>query len=228
MPKIAETEKEARRTHILRAAVRCFARKGFHLTTIDDIAAEAGVSKGAPYVYFDSKVALFQSLYDSWDCALDGRIEAALAGLAPEERRSARHVLHAIIVAVGEQVTADSETCRVLLEARTQAAYLPDIAAKVRRSQARAQGGLEQVLQAGVVAHEWPPDTSAVLHARLILATLYGLMAEWHLQPGSFSWADVANVLAPVELATSGRAPAPDDRDPWLHGDQHDVGGLKS
>lgn len=199
MPKIAAPEKEMRRSSILRSAVRCFARKGYHLTTIDDIAAEAGVSKGAPYVYFDSKVALFEALYDSWDCALEGRIEAALAGLAPEKRRSPRQVLQAIILAVGEQVTSDSDTCRVLMEARTQAAYLPRMAAKVRDAQTRAQGVLENVIQAGVVAHEWPADIDIAFQARLTLATLHELMAEWHIQPGLFSWAGVARALALIE-----------------------------
>ena len=50
MPKLAVEVREARRTHILAAALRCFARNGYYPTTIDDIAAEAGVSKGAPYV----------------------------------------------------------------------------------------------------------------------------------------------------------------------------------
>jgi len=206
--------------------VRSFARKGFHAATIDDIAAEAGVSKGAPYVYFPSKVALFQALCDFWDCELDGRIEAALTGLAPEERRSPRRVLSAIILAVGEQVTEEADTCRVLMEARTQAAYVPDVAERVRLSQARELAGLEQVIQAGVTKREWPPNTDVALWARLILATLHGLMAEWHLRPGSFAWADVASALvrAPATRPRSiGEAP-PDGASQLAEPNRHDAG----
>ena len=41
--------KEERRAQILQAALTCFARKGYHLTTMDDIVAESGLSKGSLY-----------------------------------------------------------------------------------------------------------------------------------------------------------------------------------
>ena len=49
---------EERRRQILRAAMACFARRGFHLTTMNDISAEAQISVGLIYRYFDSKDAV--------------------------------------------------------------------------------------------------------------------------------------------------------------------------
>lgn len=196
MPRLAVEAKEARREHILRAALRCFARSGYYPTTVDDIAAEAGVSKGAPYVYFESKEALFQQLYDSWDCGLATRIDAALARLQSQGSRSPRTTLEAIIVAVGAHVTEETDLCRVLIEARTQAAYVDAIAKRFRSSQADAEGKMKQLIGAGVACGEWPPETNPELHAQLILATLHGLMAQWHLSPGSFSWDEMARALA--------------------------------
>ena len=49
---------EDRRRQILRAAMTCFGRRGFHLTTMNDISAEAGISVGLIYRYFDSKDAV--------------------------------------------------------------------------------------------------------------------------------------------------------------------------
>ena len=57
-----EREKAMHRREILEAAKRVFAQKGFAATTIDEIAQEAEFSKGAMYVYFDSKEDLFFSL----------------------------------------------------------------------------------------------------------------------------------------------------------------------
>jgi TetR/AcrR family transcriptional regulator, repressor for uid operon len=51
-----------RRTHILDAAERSFIRAGFHRTTMQDVAAEAGMSPGNLYRYFPSKDALVASL----------------------------------------------------------------------------------------------------------------------------------------------------------------------
>jgi AcrR family transcriptional regulator len=57
---------EERRKQIMNAALACFARKGYHNTTMDDIVAESGLSKGTLYWYFKSKDDLFLSLVKSF------------------------------------------------------------------------------------------------------------------------------------------------------------------
>lgn len=54
--------KEARPGEILQAAFAVFADKGFAAARLDDIAARAGVSKGALYLYFETKEVLFQAM----------------------------------------------------------------------------------------------------------------------------------------------------------------------
>jgi AcrR family transcriptional regulator len=55
MPKVTEAYLKTRRQQILDAAIACFARKGFHQTTMEDIGDEAGLSPGVAYRYFESK-----------------------------------------------------------------------------------------------------------------------------------------------------------------------------
>ena len=62
MPKLKPDTQRARREHILDAAEQCFARAGFHATTMQDICKEASVSPGALYVYFASKESLIAGL----------------------------------------------------------------------------------------------------------------------------------------------------------------------
>lgn len=62
MPKLKPDTQRARRDHILDAASACFARQGFHRTTVQDICREAEMSPGALYIYFDSKEALIAGL----------------------------------------------------------------------------------------------------------------------------------------------------------------------
>ncbi len=62
MPKLKPDTQRARREHILDAALRCFARGGFHATTMQDICKEAAVSPGAVYLYFASKEDLIAGL----------------------------------------------------------------------------------------------------------------------------------------------------------------------
>lgn len=51
-----------RRSQILRAAMACFAKRGFHPTTMQDISSEAGISVGLIYRYFDSKDAVISAM----------------------------------------------------------------------------------------------------------------------------------------------------------------------
>jgi AcrR family transcriptional regulator len=57
---------EERRRQIMEAALACFVRKGYHKTTMDDIVAECGLSKGTLYWYFENKDDLFVSLIKSY------------------------------------------------------------------------------------------------------------------------------------------------------------------
>jgi TetR/AcrR family transcriptional regulator, repressor for uid operon len=62
MPRLKPDTQRARREHILDAAEHCFARAGFHATSMQDICREARVSPGALYVYFASKEDLIAGL----------------------------------------------------------------------------------------------------------------------------------------------------------------------
>jgi TetR/AcrR family transcriptional repressor of uid operon len=209
MPKIAEAARAARRDQIIAAGLACFARSGYHATTMADVAAQAGVSKGTPYLYFDGKQALFLALHEQWDCGAGQRVDAAIAALPDGQRQSPRAVLGAVAAAIAAHVQAESETCRVLMEARALAAHEPVIAAAVCAADQRMHRQLEGLFSAGVAAGEWPAGTDPGLAARLFTAALYGLMAQWHLAPGSFSWPQAAAALADSPApADSGTEPA--------------------
>ena len=58
---------EERRRQILNAAVRAFAKKGYHASRVSDIAEEAGVAYGLVYHYFESKDAVLEAIFrDMW------------------------------------------------------------------------------------------------------------------------------------------------------------------
>lgn len=61
---IQEQLAEARRNQILNAAAKVFAQKGFHQTTIRDLAHEAGIADGTIYNYFENKTALLFGIFD--------------------------------------------------------------------------------------------------------------------------------------------------------------------
>jgi TetR/AcrR family transcriptional repressor of uid operon len=196
VPKITEAARTARRQQIIEAGLTCFAKSGYHAATMADVAVQAGVSKGTPYLYFESKQALFLALYSEWECGAQQRIDATIGALTESERNSPRRILRAIAAGIAAQVLAESEACRVLMEASTLAGYDPSIATTVRQGDAQTHGRLAELIAAGVKAGEWPDDTDPALAARLFTAGLYGLMAQWHTDPGSFGLPEAAQALA--------------------------------
>ncbi len=79
MPRTEEQNQEIRRKTrkaILASALKIFSQKGFHGTSISDIAKDAGISKGLAYNYFDSKQdiieALFKQAFDEAEFLFDG------------------------------------------------------------------------------------------------------------------------------------------------------------
>lgn len=64
MPKISAAHEQQRREQILQAAMACFARQGYHATSMGDVVRQSGLSVGAIYSYFPSKEELFLALCD--------------------------------------------------------------------------------------------------------------------------------------------------------------------
>jgi AcrR family transcriptional regulator len=75
------------RRELLDAARRRFLRDGYHGTTLDDVADDAGHTKGAVYSAFGSKGGLFLALFDE---VVDRRVEAIRLLLAPHDSDAAR------------------------------------------------------------------------------------------------------------------------------------------
>jgi AcrR family transcriptional regulator len=187
MPKTSAAAKEARREQILQAALRCFAQRGYYATTIEDLVVETGLSRGALYLYFPSKEALYLALADRWNCGLEAAIRRQMTpDLSPMA------ILQLIIEVTGAQVAAEVDACRVLMEGWILGRTLPALEDQVQRQQAQALQVFEQLLQAGVASGEVRHDLAIQLQAQVLLATLLGLMIQWHLHPGTIDWQQVA------------------------------------
>lgn len=78
-PATSQQQKSQRRDEIIAAAKKVFARKGFHDTTIADIAKEADLAYGSVYWYFDSKDDLFRQLIAVEEYGLRTHVAVALA-----------------------------------------------------------------------------------------------------------------------------------------------------
>jgi AcrR family transcriptional regulator len=106
-----------KRRVILDAAVRVFARQGFHTCRVSDIADEAGVAYGLVYHYFSSKDEILDTLFvERWDVMLTAIAETDASDRTPREK------LHAIAGFIVESYRHDPELMKVIIVEVTRAA----------------------------------------------------------------------------------------------------------
>jgi TetR/AcrR family transcriptional regulator, fatty acid metabolism regulator protein len=106
-----------KRRVILDAAVRVFARQGFHTCRVSDIADEAGVAYGLVYHYFPSKETILDTLFlERWD--------VMLAAIAETEKtdREPREKLRAIASFIVDSYRYDPDLMKVIIVEVTRAA----------------------------------------------------------------------------------------------------------
>jgi AcrR family transcriptional regulator len=78
---------EQRRTQLLSVAVEVFGERGFHATSMDEVAEAAGVTKPVLYQHFPSKRALYRELLDDVDAQLVAQLVEATGGAASGRER---------------------------------------------------------------------------------------------------------------------------------------------
>ena len=106
-----------KRRLILDAAVRVFARQGFHTCRVSDIADEARVAYGLVYHYFSSKEQILDTLFlERWDVMLQAIADADGSDLGPEEK------LLAIASFIIDSYRHDPELMKVIIVEVTRAA----------------------------------------------------------------------------------------------------------
>ena len=117
-----------RRRQILDAAIRVFARQGFHSTRVADIADEAGVAYGLVYHYFKAKDEVLNELFsERWSLLLAAIEEADRSEATPRTK------LEAVAGFIVDSYRHDPELMKVIIVEVTRAAnsfgrtHLPEI-----------------------------------------------------------------------------------------------------
>ena len=106
-----------KRRQILDAAIRVFARQGFHSTRVSDIADEAGVAYGLVYHYFRSKDEVLNELFsERWSLLLAAIEETDQNGASPREQ------LEAVAAFIVDSYRHDPELMKVIIVEVTRAA----------------------------------------------------------------------------------------------------------
>ena len=187
---------EEKRRVILAAAVRVFARKGFHTSRVGDIAEEAGVAHGLLYHYFASKDEVLETIFrEHWD-ALLARIHAV-----EESDDPVLEQLRGIAAAMFHGWRHDRDAVRVVIREFARSADLHERAGEL----VKPIGAIRRVIERGQAEGELRRDLDADTAAVIFYGAIDELITGWVLGrlPGDEN--DVAAAERHlVEMAASG------------------------
>ena len=174
---------EETRTRILESSVKLFSTRGFNAASVDDICAEAGISKGAFYHHFESKQALFLALLDGWLKIIDTAIEASKDKTAPETFMQMTEAFPYIFETAGDHLPMFMEFW--LQASRDEKIWQASIA-PYRRYHKFFTSLIKKGVEEGSFVNVDPQIAS-----RLIISAAMGLLLQSLLDPKGANWEKV-------------------------------------
>lgn len=184
MPKVSETYLETRRQQVLDAAYTCFARNGFHETTMQDIAGEAGVSYGVVYHYFDSKEDVIEATWQTRSDARMSRYERA------QQKDTAPEILAEFLTLSMRRLDRPEydQEMRLRVQLFGEALLSPRIGEKVRETWDDVFILLEDIIRRGQERGEINPELDGRSVARLYIAIHDGIVLQKSVDPDVDIW----------------------------------------
>ena len=195
------TKEEAAVTRetLLKTALSVFSANGYSATTLEDIAREAGLTRGAIYWHFGSKAELYNTLLQQFSAR-----GAIIAEQAIAEGGSVLEVLRRVFVRQMVLVEEDEEVRAVVELALFKMELSPELESG-RQQQIRSGKQLiaqiADAVQHGIERGELRADLDAADIARAFLAFQNGAIQLWLVAPEAFSLKASAEAFAGIFIA---------------------------
>jgi TetR/AcrR family acrAB operon transcriptional repressor len=173
------------REQLLDAAERVFRERGVTRTSLAEIAAEAGVTRGAVYWHFRDKADLFAAMCQRATSPMDTMVERAHAA----RQASPLATLRSLCIEALEHLAADPRAqavFEIIFHKSELAGELAGVGERHDRDCRDCRTRLQAVVERAIVAGELPADTDAALATHALNAYFTGLMHEWTLDPSAY------------------------------------------
>ncbi|MEW6553309.1 MAG: TetR/AcrR family transcriptional regulator [Actinomycetota bacterium] len=189
--------KELRERQIKDAALKLFSEKGFHNTTITQIAAAADLGKGTIYWYWKSKEELAFSLVEEMLADFVRLIEEARDGEGMVVER-----FQGLVAEVAQLYERETEYLRLLWKFRVDRSYIfsEDYTRRVASYYQRMRKALEEMIEEGIGRGElrrMDPQRMAFI----LLGIAEGLELEWLENEEEFSMRDALPEIMDIVVA---------------------------
>ncbi len=199
MARRTKEDAQATRDHLLDTAELVFHQRGVSRTSLNDIAAAAGVSRGAIYWHFTDKAHLFNAMLERVTLPMEEAIASSADPAMDDPLAQVRRSLNEAL-----RTTATDPRARRVFEIATHKVEYVDELSAVRdrhlevrdRCIAQLQQGLSRAMQLGRIGRRVPARSAAIgLHA-----LVDGLIHNWMLDPSAFDLVKVGKQLLSAYL----------------------------
>jgi TetR/AcrR family acrAB operon transcriptional repressor len=223
MARKTKEEAAATRQALLDAALVVFSQKGYAATRLEDVAAQANVTRGAIYWHFKNKADLYNTLTLEVSTGIQGLVRSVLAGGG-----TFLEVCRRLMIRLLEYLEEDEKYRAVqeLMAFKTEVS--PELEEGMQMKRAAIHAAEERIAAAfrqyGISSGEVRADLDPAVAARAMLTYVSGISSLWLLDQHAFSLRESAPALVDVFIhgiaansaAPKGAAPALDldvDRD---------------
>jgi AcrR family transcriptional regulator len=185
---------EETRSHILDVAGELFAGRGYAATSVADICAQVGVTKGAFYHHFASKQAVFLELRDRWLAPLETQLALARdpAKTLPQLLQHVADLASAMFAEAGED-QRQQIFLELLSAARQDSTILPALLTPLYRY----RDWFAQLVNAGIKEGTLR-KVDEQLAAHVMVSLGFGLVVLSLLDPHGDDWGDIASRAMPL------------------------------
>jgi AcrR family transcriptional regulator len=195
-----ERQRENKRDAVILAAARAFRERGYHNTSLDDIAARLNVTKPTLYYYVSNKE---QMLFECFRAGLD-RIASVFAELR-EADSSGRDRLITVVRRYAHAITSDFGWCMVRAEDQDLS---PAMSRRIKQLKSEIDQGIRRLIREGIAdgsIGECDPKMTA-----FALAGALNWIAHWYRDDDTLSATEIAERF--VETFEKGLMPRAHDR----------------
>jgi AcrR family transcriptional regulator len=198
VPRISDELRAARRRHILTSAWTCFARDGFHATSMDDVIAATGLSSSSVYRYFRSKDELIDAA-GAEALALTRDLFTRL--LSAPSVPTPIQTLAALIDELRVRSThPEYDLTKIAMQAWTEALRRPPLRERTRTVYLEARAKLGELARRWREAGDLPPEADPDAVATVLFTLVPGAIVTHHLVAEA-SADDLAHGLAALGAA---------------------------
>ncbi len=174
MPKVLPEHLQRRREQIIDAACACFAREGFHRTTMHDICEEADLSPGAVYRYFPSKEDLIRSIGDD-SCQRQLDLIESIRGIDDMRQALATLAAQSFARVAGIEGSID-------IDLWAEAMRSPAIKESLNRGSKELRDSFMGLVRDGQARGDLNPDLDPEAVARVFISLFQGLVLQKELE----------------------------------------------